>query len=306
MMLGGDGDGDALGRRMAVLAGIPLQVNPPPEGMVGRGGRGGRQLPSPLRGEGEREIPWGEQETRDLIAIRDDLERGHPKARGYRTLWEAVADAMRDRGYLRSPDQCKCKWKNLVNRYKGTETADPQIGRQCPFFDELNAVFVERAKSMRRLLLESESGASQPKKKLKRPVGDRFSDVFFDEDEHSIDDELLPRSRTKKTGMAGARQQQQHRATTWAGVEELLQEVLQQQRRMEEKWRGMVERRAEERRAMEQEWRGAMRELEQERAVLEQAWREREEQRREREERRAEKTEALLAALVDKLIKDDE
>lgn len=167
-------------------------------------------------------------------------------------------------------------------------------------------MFVERAKSMHRLLLESESGASHLKKKLKRPIGDRFSDVYFDEDEHSIDDEILPRSRTKKTGMTRAGQKQQHQATTWAGVEELLQEVLQQQRRMEAEWREMVERRAEERRAMEQEWRGAMRELERERTVREQAWREREEQRRSREERRAEKTEALLAALVDKLIKDDE
>lgn len=78
---------------------------------MGGGGGGGGRVPQ-----------WGQQETRELIAIRGDMERGKRSAgaaaSSNKTLWEEVAARMRQRGYTRTPDQCKCKWKNLVNRYK--------------------------------------------------------------------------------------------------------------------------------------------------------------------------------------------
>ncbi|OMO52388.1 hypothetical protein COLO4_37235 [Corchorus olitorius] len=102
---------------------------------------------------------WGPEETRELILIRGELERDFTAAKRNKTLWEIVSARMRTRGYIRTPDQCKCKWKNLLNRYKGKETSDPENGRQFPFFEELHAVFTERAKNMQRLLLESEAGS---------------------------------------------------------------------------------------------------------------------------------------------------
>lgn len=99
MMMGGGGagDGDPISGRMGTLSGLqPLHPNP----------------------EKERLPQWSQQETRDLIAIRADLERDFNVSRRNKTLWEAVATRMRERGYRRSPEQCKCKWKNLVNRYK--------------------------------------------------------------------------------------------------------------------------------------------------------------------------------------------
>ncbi|RWW35340.1 hypothetical protein BHE74_00059740 [Ensete ventricosum] len=319
---GGGGDGESVGGRMAMLAGIPLQMSPGPVGeMVGTsggGGGGGALLPQqqqqqqPQRGREERMPQWGQQETRDLIAIRADLERDPAVTRRNKTMWEGVAARMRERGYRRTPDQCKCKWKNLVNRYKGKETADPETGRQCPFFDELNAVFVERAKNMQRLLLESESGASQSKKKPKRLGRDRSSDEFSDDDEEEDNDseeELLPRGRRKKADQRGGHQQHRGKAAAAAaaagGIQELLQEFLRQQQQMEMQWFEMMERRTRERRMFEQEWRQSMEKLERERLMLEQAWREREEQRRMREESRAEKRDALLTTLLNKLIEDD-
>lgn len=61
---------------------------------------------------------WGQEETRELILIRGELERDFTTAKRNKTLWEIVSARMRDRGYNRTPDQCKCKWKNLLNRYK--------------------------------------------------------------------------------------------------------------------------------------------------------------------------------------------
>ncbi|CAL9210752.1 unnamed protein product [Musa hybrid cultivar] len=297
----GGGNGGYVGR-MPLVAGIPLQVNPAPaaEMLDTSGGAGVPQPPQPRLRVKEEKVPqWSQQETRDLIAIRAELERDLAVARRSRTLWEAVAARMRERGHRRTSDQCKCKWKNLVNRYKA---ADPADGRQCPFFEELNAVFLERAKNTQRLLLESESIASPSKKKLKRLSGDRSSSDEFpedDEDENGSDEERLTRSRKKKADSSRGGQRA-------AGIRELLQEFLQQQRRMELRWQDTVERRAQERRALEHEWRLSMEKLERDRLLLEQAWREREEQRRMREESRAEKRDALLTTLLNKLIQDDD
>ncbi|XVF00020.1 hypothetical protein REPUB_Repub03eG0250200 [Reevesia pubescens] len=259
---------------------------------------------------------WGQEETRELILIRGELERDFTAAKRNKTLWEIVSSRMRDRGYSRTPDQCKCKWKNLLNRYKGKETSDPDNGRQFPFFEELHAVFTERAKNMQRLLLESEAGSTQAKKKMKRISADRSSDEFSEEDEDEDEDE----SEEERPARSISRKRKADRivsaksprpmpgtttTTTTTGLQEMLREFFHQQQRMELQWREMMERRARERQLFEQEWRQSMEKLERERLMVEQAWREREEQRRLREESRAERRDALLTTLLNKLINDN-
>lgn len=68
---------------------------------------------------------WSEEETREFIRIRADLERdltavstGEGPATKKKTLWEMASARMRERGFWRTADQCKCKWKNLLSRYK--------------------------------------------------------------------------------------------------------------------------------------------------------------------------------------------
>lgn len=63
-------------------------------------------------------VQWGNEETRDLILIRGEAERDLVGIKRNKTIWEIVSVKLRERGYSRTPDQCKCKWKNLVNRYK--------------------------------------------------------------------------------------------------------------------------------------------------------------------------------------------
>uniref|UniRef100_A0A0D9W906 Myb-like domain-containing protein n=1 Tax=Leersia perrieri TaxID=77586 RepID=A0A0D9W906_9ORYZ len=268
------------------------------------GGEGGRD---------ERVPQWGAQETRELIAARGEMEReaAAPAAAGRRsarTLWEAVSSRLRERGYRRTADQCKCKWKNLVNRYKGKETSDPENGRQCPFFDELHAVFTERARTMQQQLLESESGPSV-QKKLKRPSGNlssEDSDDKEDDGEESGDEKPI---RSKKRKSSDKRQQSQRMAdkfgTGISSMHELLQDFLAQQQHMDIQWHKMMERRSQERLVFEQEWQQSMQKLEQERLMLERTMMEREEQRRMREEARAEKRDALLTTLLNKLLHED-
>uniref|UniRef100_A0ACD5UV72 Uncharacterized protein n=1 Tax=Avena sativa TaxID=4498 RepID=A0ACD5UV72_AVESA len=256
----------------------------------------------------ERVPQWGAQETRELIAARGELEREAAAGRSAKTLWEAVADRLRARGYRRTADQCKCKWKNLVNRYKGKETSDPENGRHCPFFEELHAVFTERARNMQRQLLQSESGASV-KKKLKRPSGDPSSvESDNEEDDAEATDEEKPMTSKKRKASDKGQPSQRMTGTSRTGsssIQDLLQDFLVQQHHVDIQWRETMEQRAQERLMFEQEWRQSMRKLEQERLVLEHEWIQREEQRRMREEARAQKRDSLMTALLNKLLQED-
>lgn len=245
---------------------------------------------------------WGFQETLDFIAIRSQLEQEFTHTKRNRTLWEIISSRMREKGHRRSPEQCKCKWKNLVNRYKGKETSEPDFAREFPFFDQLHAIFTERAKTAERTLLESESGTSTKKKRRKGLLGDRSSEEFSDEEDEGDDESENDRMvKPKKAKSDRERQRATAEKCRANSMQEVLEEFFQQQQRMELQWREVLERREEERRLREEEFRNAMEKLENERIVREQHWREREEQRRSREEARSEKRDALFSAILTRL-----
>lgn len=317
MMMGGGGEVEGMG--LGVMAALPLQLTPTVAISSGDhlGGpnnsnvvtnNGGGGLSSSLKKD-DRIPQWGFAETKEFIAIRAELEKDFTQTKRNKTLWELISSRMKEKGFRRSSEQCKCKWKNLVNRYKGKETSDPENGRQCPFFDELHAIFTERANTMQRLMLESEGGNNQPKKKLKRLKGlqgekssDEYSDDEEDEEEDSEDERIV---RNKKRKADRERQRVTAEKSRANSMQEVLQDFFQQQQRIEIQWREYVERREQERRLVEQDWRQAVDKLERERILMEQAWREREDQRRAREEGRAEKRDALLHTLLNRLIRED-
>lgn len=109
-MFGGGGE-DALAARLGMVT--PSLMNPATS-LVMSG-----EVSVAVREErGPAQPQWSQQETREFIAIRAELERDFTASKRNKTLWEVVSSKMRERGFRRSPEQCKCKWKNLVNRYK--------------------------------------------------------------------------------------------------------------------------------------------------------------------------------------------
>lgn len=286
------------GDNMTAMAALPLQ-SPSMEAEMNQ---------AQLKRKDERIPQWGHQETRDFIAIRAELEKDFTQTKRNKTLWEIIAGKMKNRGYRRSAEQCKCKWKNLVNRYKGKEISEPDNGRQCPFFEELDAVFKERERNMDRFLLESKAGM-KPKEKvrrLKRLLGEKSSDDYSeyeeDEEDDSEEEKIIKRKKSKADKERQRVTADKYRANS---MQEVLEDFFQQQQRFEEQWREAVEGREEERRLREREWRIAMEKLENERVMKEQAWREREDQRRAREEARAERRDELFAALISKLNQEE-
>lgn len=190
---------------------------------------------------------------------------------------------------------------------QGKETSDPETGRQCPFFEELHAVFTERARNMQRQLLQSESGTSV-KGKLKRPNGDQSSGESHDRYGVEVSDDEKPIiSKKQKAGDKGQPSQRiaENSRTGSSSVHDLLQEFLVQQQNVDMLWHETMERRAQERLIFEQEWRQSMQKLEQERLMLEQSWIEQEEKRRMREEARAQKRDSLMTTLLNKLLQED-
>lgn len=223
--------------------------------------------------------------------IRAELDRNFMETKRNKLLWEVVATKMKEKGFNRSADQCKCKWKNLVTRYKGCETMEPEAMRQqFPYYNELQAIFTARMKIM--LWAEAEGGAGGSKKKAAQLSSD-------DEDDNEESDHQggVSRKKTKKAGKSNIIGS----SSGGGSLKEILDEFMKQQMQMEMQWREAFEARENERRLKEMEWRRTMEALENERIMMEQRWREREEQRRMREEARAEKRDALITALLNKL-----
>eukprot|EP00897_Mesotaenium_endlicherianum_P007532 jgi/Mesen1/6807/ME000035S06188 len=242
---------------------------------------------------------WGYAETMDFIAIRAELERDFVRTKRNKTLWEIVSGKMRERGHKRSSSQCKCKWKNLVNRYKGKELEDS--GRQFQFYDELDSIFRERAKTMDRLLLDPEGGVRPPKRKRRgvETVGGGDETEEEDEEEEEEDD---GKGGKKKVRTVIKLQQKvtadKHRANS---MQEVLDDFFQQQLKVEEEWKAALDRRDAQTRMHEAQWREMRQALEHERLARQAEWKQREEQRLEREEARSQRRDELLSILIHKL-----
>ncbi|KAG9453428.1 hypothetical protein H6P81_006332 [Aristolochia fimbriata] len=280
---------------------------------------------------------WSQNETRELIAIRAELDRTFMETKRNRLLWDLISNRMREKGFYRSAEQCKCKWKNLVTRYKGSETMDPEAIRQFPFQEELRAIFAAR---MQRLLWQQESesgggggGSSSGAKKTGKSDEEEYEEESISMDHH---DQYGVEAGKTNVGMMIKKRKVMIRASTSSGAgggsggdhhkynrrnaaaaaaadasnkasafHEMVEEFLKSQLRIEMEWCKEEEAREEERRGKEMEWRRRMEALERERILMDSRWREREEQRRAREEARADRRDQLITALLNKFIHDN-
>jgi Myb/SANT-like DNA-binding domain len=66
----------------------------------------------------ERLPQWTHNETAEFLSIRADLDASFMSTKRNKPLWEAISARLQQKGFIRTPDQCKSKWKNLVTRFK--------------------------------------------------------------------------------------------------------------------------------------------------------------------------------------------
>lgn len=77
--------------------------------------------PPPVQPEAidrERLPQWTHAETAEFLSIRADLDASFMSTKRNKPLWEAISARLQHKGFARTPDQCKSKWKNLVTRFK--------------------------------------------------------------------------------------------------------------------------------------------------------------------------------------------
>lgn len=246
------------------------------------GGGGGDSFPQ-----------WSVQETLNFLMIRGELDPNFMKTKRNKLLWELISMKMKEKGYNKSPDQCKCKWKNLVTRYKGYETMEAEdMRQQFPFYNEIHAIFVARVQRMVRF--EAEGGSNSKKKAVQENSSDTENDSDGAKKKRKIKSNENPSGSSSSTGKL-----------IITNIKDIMEKFMKQQMQMENQWIKAYEEREEERRIKEMEWRQTMEDLENERIMMDSRWREIEEQRRIRDETRAQKMDFLITTILNKLTRED-
>ncbi|GBG89513.1 hypothetical protein CBR_g49304 [Chara braunii] len=172
---------------------------------------------------------------------------------------------------------------------------DPaEAGRQCAFYDELDAIFKQRDKFASQMTVEGEQGQ-------RRMLSGNGTIMVGSEEESEDDTEEEADTEEERKQRKKKRKRMTIENSKALVMQEVLADFFHRQQKLEETWRQDLERREQARRVKEEEWREAMQRLEEERLGREREWREREEMRRAQEDARAEKRDQLFAALIAKL-----
>ncbi|KAD6120372.1 hypothetical protein R6Q59_026407 [Mikania micrantha] len=245
---------------------------------------------------GDRFPQWSVQETRDFLMIRGEMDPTFMETKRNKILWEVISTKMKETGYNRTAHQCRCKWKNLVTRYKGYETMEHEGMRQeFPFFKELQAIFTGRMQRM--LWMEAEGGmrgsSSSSKSKKRSVMHQQLSSSSDDDDDEEIGTTYKKNKKKKINKTTTARM--------GVNLKDILEELMKQQIEIEKQWMKLYESKEEERRRRETEWRRKMEALENEKMMFDRTWRDREEETRIKQETKSEKRDALITLLLNKL-----
>ncbi|KAL6053964.1 hypothetical protein STEG23_025776, partial [Scotinomys teguina] len=85
-------------------------------------------------------VHWGYEETKTFLAILSEapfsekLRTCHQN----RQVYQAIAERLRARGFLRTLEQCRYRVKNLLRNYRKAKNSHPP--GTCPFYEELEAL----------------------------------------------------------------------------------------------------------------------------------------------------------------------
>ncbi|PNI94635.1 ZSCAN29 isoform 2 [Pan troglodytes] len=85
-------------------------------------------------------VHWGYEETRTLLAILSQTEFYEALRNCHRNsqVYGAVAERLREYGFLRTLEQCRTKFKGLQKSYRKVKSGHPP--EACPFFEEMEAL----------------------------------------------------------------------------------------------------------------------------------------------------------------------
>lgn len=89
-------------------------------------------------------VHWGYEETKTYLAILSETQFYEALRNCHRNsqLYGAVAERLWEYGFLRTPEQCRTKFKSLQTSYRKVKNG--QAPETCPFFEEMDALVSAR------------------------------------------------------------------------------------------------------------------------------------------------------------------
>ncbi|KAI4343362.1 hypothetical protein L6164_010720 [Bauhinia variegata] len=92
---------------------------------------------------------WVQDETRNLIALRRDMDGLFNTSKSNKHLWEQISAKMREKGFDRSPTMCTDKWRNLLKEFKKAKHQDRgSASAKMSYYKEIEEILRERSKSV--------------------------------------------------------------------------------------------------------------------------------------------------------------
>ncbi|GLT86602.1 hypothetical protein SLE2022_379110 [Rubroshorea leprosula] len=91
---------------------------------------------------------WVQDETRNLIALRREMDGMFNTSKSNKHLWEQISAKMREKRFDRSPTMCTDKWRNLLKEFKKAKHQDSGSGSaKMSYYKEIEEILRERTKN---------------------------------------------------------------------------------------------------------------------------------------------------------------
>ncbi|XP_051027450.1 zinc finger and SCAN domain-containing protein 20 [Acomys russatus] len=151
-------------------------------------------------------VHWGFEETKAFLAILSEspfsekLRTCHQNSQVYR----AIAERLRALGFLRTLEQCRYRFKNLLRSYRKAKSSHPP--GTCPFYEELDSLMTARTVIS---AMEAAGGAAElPGSGQSGPEADDLEAWGEMEDEEEVK-LLTPDPQTPDTGFGVKREDEE-------------------------------------------------------------------------------------------------
>ncbi|XP_050206348.1 trihelix transcription factor GT-1-like isoform X2 [Mercurialis annua] len=92
---------------------------------------------------------WVQDETRNLIGLRREMDGLFNTSKSNKHLWESISCKMREKGFDRSPTMCTDKWRNLLKEFKKARHHDKggSGSAKMSYYKEIDEILRDRSKS---------------------------------------------------------------------------------------------------------------------------------------------------------------
>lgn len=140
-------------------------------------------------------VHWGYEETKTYLAILSETQFYEALQNCHRNsqLYGAVAERLWEYGFLRTPEQCRTKFKSLQTNYRKVKNG--QTPETCPFYEEMDALVSARVavpdsqEEEKAYLLQTSDTDTE---KQAEDVEEFTEDSYDDDDDDEEDTELPP------------------------------------------------------------------------------------------------------------------